>query len=169
MIAIADLAVQILLGRFVPRPISCRRRLLCAMGEWQQSQPPCSIHQRAHAARKSNGLVRLILSIRCNQHKRPLLPQVWLILKLQFTSRNTAVMVTLFAGLLRSDYYFDQLGNAIHEISTDCRRAVAKNFSAHISRSLRSAFSPSWLIACFAATRYSGLATLGRADLYGED
>ena len=80
----------------------------------------------------------------------------------------STVMVTLFSGHLRGDYYFYRFGNAIHEISTECSRAVSKNFSAHASRSLRLAFSPSLLIACFAATRYSGLATLGRADLYAK-
>ena len=78
-------------------------------------------------------------------------------------------MVTLFAGLFRIDYYFGRLGNAIHEISTDCRRVVSKIISAHRSSSPRSAVSPSWLIACFAAARYSDLATLGLADLYAGD
>jgi len=54
-------------------------------------------------------------------------------------------------------------------ISTGCWRVVSKIISAHRSSSPRSAVSPSWLIACFAAARYSGLATLGLADLYAGD
>lgn len=53
------------------------------------------------------------------------------------------VMVTLFLTLFRSGPPFSIFGKAIHEISTWDWDALSRNFTARLSKSPRSAFSPS--------------------------
>ncbi|WP_281843983.1 hypothetical protein, partial [Sinisalibacter aestuarii] len=56
---------------------------------------------------------------------------------------STAVMVTFFLRLFRNGHPFSIFGKVIHGISTWDWHALSRNFAAQLSKSDRSAFSPS--------------------------